>query len=90
MEPEYNKHHRKCRSNGGKSTPENTVLVLKTHHDAWHCLTGNKKPVEIAKVFNETYLDPDFKLVVVPAEKYDEVLQFLFFANILDQKPKKP
>lgn len=58
------RHHRKCRSNGGKSNKRNISFLEYHLHVAWHILFKNWKPEQIAKEINEKYLDPDFELVV--------------------------
>jgi len=55
------KHHRKPRSKGGKTTPENISIVNATQHKAWHTLFFNLDPGEICKIINDTWLDLEFK-----------------------------
>ena len=59
-----NRHHRKARSNGGKSNQGNVVRVNKDLHDSFHHLFGNATVHEIAKILNDTWINPDYKLIV--------------------------
>ena len=56
-------YHRKCRSNGGKSSSGNMVIVPVFLHTAWHFLFGNKEAPEIARIINEVWLAPEWELV---------------------------
>lgn len=58
------KHHRKCRSNGGGGG-KNLVEVDRENHEAWHKLFSNFEPWRIAAIINATWIDPDYKFVVV-------------------------
>lgn len=62
---EYEKHHKKCTSNGGDNSKDNVSWVSRARHQAWHILTGNTHPEEIAEVINRDFLDPDYELVAV-------------------------
>lgn len=59
------KHHRKCKINGGKSNKQNISHITRRHHEAWHTLTGHKTPQEIAKLFTDIYIDPDYEFICV-------------------------
>lgn len=63
------RHHRKCRSNFGTDDESNISLVLDHHHKAFHLLFLNKDIYGIARILNETWIDPDYKLVVVKKQK---------------------
>lgn len=52
-------HHRRPRSLGGKSTPENISLLPMNKHKAWHVIAKNHPPPIIAKILSKNYLDPD-------------------------------
>ena len=60
---EISHHHRKCRSNGGKSTKRNLIEIRDNLHRAWHTLFGNMTPPEIARLISTIYLDPDYQMV---------------------------
>ena len=67
------KHHRKCRSNGGTDDESNISLIPILNHNSWHQLTQNYDPQKIADIFNEFYLDPDYKFVVIPTSAFTGV-----------------
>lgn len=56
-------HHRRPRSLGGKTEPRNLSKVSCKKHVSWHTLFQNMTPEEIAKTINETWLDPDYRMV---------------------------
>lgn len=58
------RHHRKPRSLGGTSEPENISHVPAKKHAAWHILFRNLPADQIAEEINRTYLDPDFRFVL--------------------------
>ena len=58
-------HHKKCKSNGGKTTIDNCIWLPQHIHQSWHNLFGNLLPHEIAEIINVKLLDPDFKFVCV-------------------------
>jgi hypothetical protein len=60
-------HHRRCKINGGSDSfpPHNVALVPLKKHQAWHTLTGSMSPYQIAKMFTELYIDPEYTLVAV-------------------------
>jgi hypothetical protein len=64
-------HHRRSRHQKGTNDPENLVKVLKTHHVAFHTLFWTGEPHQVAKILNETYIDPAYELIVVPRKKAD-------------------
>lgn len=57
-------HHRKPRSLGGLSTPENISRVDEVQHRAWHTLFCNMTPEKIAKKINAKWLDPEYEFIV--------------------------
>lgn len=59
------KHHRKCRSNGGTNHQDNLSYVEEDQHRAWHRLFKNYPAHKIAEIINETWIDPQFKVVIV-------------------------
>jgi hypothetical protein len=63
MHAEMSRHHKKCRSNGGKTTRRNVIEIKDNLHRAWHTLFGNMLPHEIARLISEVYLDPDYRMV---------------------------
>lgn len=62
-------HHRKCKSHGGDSSPGNLVQVPDKKHQAWHLLFQNHPVSVIANIINQTWLDPDFELIVRRRQK---------------------
>lgn len=60
-----NNHHRKCKSNGGTRAKRNISRVKMTDHKAFHQLFSNRDTYEIARILNETWIDPDYRLIVV-------------------------
>ena len=66
------KHHRKPRSLGGQTTPENISNVDEVQHRAWHTLFLNWTPYKICKRINQKWLDPEYKFVVVRTEEASE------------------
>lgn len=58
------RHHRKCKSNGGTYAKRNISKVKPTEHQAFHILFSNKDTYGIAEILNTIWIDPDFKLVV--------------------------
>ena len=67
-----NLHHRKCRSNGGKTIKENLSDVSQVKHRAWHTLFENMTPEEIAEEINRVWIDPNYHFVCVKHEKGDK------------------
>jgi len=63
-------HHRKCKSNGGDNSPQNLVTVSKKKHAAFHILFANAEAPEIAKILNETWLDPSWQLIPTRRKEY--------------------
>lgn len=73
MKKEFNRHHRKCSSNGGNSKAENISIVDVRKHQAYHQLFDNLPPSEIARVLTDTWIDPNFIMVAVPRSKLSAV-----------------
>jgi hypothetical protein len=61
----YDRHHRKCRSNGGTNDARNISIVDQTQHRAYHCLFQNMTPEEVAKVLTKTWVDPDYIILAI-------------------------
>jgi len=59
------RHHRKCKSNGGTFAKRNISLVKPTDHQAFHQLFSNEDTFGIADILNLTWIDPNYKLIVV-------------------------
>lgn len=57
------RHHKKCKSNGGDNSKQNLSSVSRKAHTHWHALFYNLEAEGIAKVINETWLDPEWELV---------------------------
>lgn len=65
------RHHRRCRSRGGSSRPENISIVARKYHEAWHVLTENRHPIDIARMLTEVYIDPEWMLIPVRRKHVD-------------------
>jgi len=63
------RHHRLPRSRGGSNSLANIALVEQRLHRCWHMLVGNMTAQEAAKMFSDTWIDPDFYLVAVPRKR---------------------
>lgn len=59
------RHHRKCKSNGGTFAKRNISKVNSKLHQSFHNLFANADTYRIAEILNETWIDPDYKLIVV-------------------------
>lgn len=55
-----NRHHRKPKAKGGKSTDKNIKKVSANCHKAWHTMFQDMLPEEICEKINAVWLDPDF------------------------------
>jgi len=62
------RHHRKCKSNGGTRTKGNIVKVKPSLHQSFHHLFKNGDAYKIAGILNETWIDPMYKLIVIKKE----------------------
>ena len=61
-----NRHHRRPKSRSGSSDPANISVVPIRHHHAYNLLFGsNPLPHEVAKVLTDTWIDPNYKIVVM-------------------------
>lgn len=58
-----NRHHRRPRSQGGKTNRWNCCKVDSKRHYFWHCLFGNMPADAIMEDINTHWLDPRFKVV---------------------------
>ena len=56
-------HHRRPRSTGGDSNPENISFVTEKEHRAYHLLFANKEPRVIARILTKRWIDPEWRLV---------------------------
>jgi len=65
MPQKLSRHHRKPVKNGGSDHPNNISLVSKTKHQAFHTLFGTMDPQGIADELNNTWIDPNYRLIVV-------------------------
>ena len=59
----YDRHHRKCRSNGGTNEARNISIVEQSKHRAYHTLFQNMTPHEVARLLTEVWVDPDFEII---------------------------
>jgi len=58
-----NRHHRKCKSRGGRGNKRNISIVDRTKHEAYHVLFADCDPVQVANILNTVWLDPDWHFV---------------------------
>lgn len=65
-------HHRKPKARGGKGARGNKITVPKHLHIHYHALFQSKDPNQVAKILNETWIDPNFLLVVVKRDRQKE------------------
>ena len=63
-----NKHHRKCRSNGGTQGTYKgekfIVWVDAKKHTLWHLLFNNNSPEQIIDEINRQWIDPRFEITL--------------------------
>ena len=71
VKPDYNWHHRKPKVHGGsgKINSGNMVEVRVDEHRAFHLLFGTVHAKDIARILNDTWIDPEWKLVAVKKEE---------------------
>lgn len=62
-------HHRKPRSIGGTNYYTNLSRVTGRQHEAWHILFSNYSAQQIAEIINSVWLDPDYRLELVPVRQ---------------------
>jgi hypothetical protein len=67
------KHHKQCRSNGGKDGKENISYVPRIQHIAWHTMFSNLLPPTICHILNHKWLDGRWKFICVQVDNYDKV-----------------
>lgn len=63
------RHHRRCKSNGGTYAKRNISLVNEIEHQAFHTLFVNNDTYGIAEILNKIWIDPDYQLIVVKRNK---------------------
>ena len=80
------RHHRKPRSLGGGNEDRNISLLPRVKHAAWHTLFQNWDAYRIAEEVNEMYLDPAYKMVVIPASMAIDPLIQIIAANTSTKK----
>ncbi len=72
MADQWNRHHRKCRSKGGKRFANgyrNLMRVPVAKHRSWHCLFENLSAHEICAIINEVWLNPEWKFICVKRKR---------------------
>jgi hypothetical protein len=88
-EPEIVTHHRRPQSTEGGDEPRNLSRVQHVLHVAWHKLFKNAGPVSIAAIINRTWLDPDWKMIAVPAEIFMGMLQIYYWRKALKENKRE-
>lgn len=68
-----NTHHRLPTSIGGGNEESNISMLPAHQHDAWHSIVSNHTASTICFLINDKFLDPNYKLICVPTDKYDKV-----------------
>ena len=70
VEP-MNWHHRKAKTHGGSGDilSPNMIHVPVNKHRAFHLLFHTQTPTEIARTLTETWISPDWELIVVARRK---------------------
>lgn len=63
------RHHRLPRSRGGRSAPENLIILSEPVHRAWHYLFGNANAQEVARMISDVFIDPRYYFVATPRHK---------------------
>ena len=61
----FERHHRKCVSNGIDNRESNISLVSKKSHIHWHALFQNMEPQEIASLINSVWISKDYTFVCI-------------------------
>ena len=59
------RHHRKPRCQGGDNTDDNVIKVPRNKHESFHLLFNEGDPEYIAKVLNETWINPEYEVRIV-------------------------
>jgi len=71
-------HHRKPTSIGGaRFADRNKSEVPRIQHQSWHILFSNHTAPTICAIINEKWIDPDYKLICIPAEKEHEAIKLI-------------
>lgn len=58
------RHHKKCKSNGGKNNKGNISMIPYCVHVAWHIVFENFEAHKIAAIINKQFLDPEWEFIV--------------------------
>jgi len=66
------RHHRKPRSLGGQTIPENISSVDIKKHQAWHTLFNNMEAPLICKMLNRIWIDPSYTFICVRKDEYED------------------
>lgn len=80
------RHHRKPRSLGGKSSGWNRVRVDEKRHHAWHTLFDNWSGDRIARDINRNWIDPDYVVVHRSVLKPGKLRDLVGYLGIGDPK----
>lgn len=60
----FSRHHRRCRSHGGSSEPDNISIVDQYRHNFWHAMFRNMTPEQIFDEINEVWIDPAYQIIL--------------------------
>lgn len=71
VKPDYNWHHKIPKVHGGSGhlSSGNMVEVRVDYHRAFHLLFDTKPVSDIARILNDTWIDPTWVLIAVKKEK---------------------
>ena len=65
-------HHRRSKHHNGDNSPDNLSRVPKTKHQSFHHLFFSGEPHNVARILNDTWIDPRYLLVVVERKELEQ------------------
>ena len=72
MSERTSRHHRKPRSHGGLSTPENISRVGAKQHNAYHTVFYNMTAPEICRALNRIWINPEYLFICIKKDTGEE------------------
>ena len=88
LENSLTTHHRCPKSKGGKNNPENLSMIPEKQHRGWHTLFHNYTPDVIARIINNVYLDPNYKLLALRNDQLKKAIEIVERAERLLKRKK--
>jgi len=67
-EPEYNTHHRVCKSWTKDGRGGSPIQVKRKFHDHWHAVFQDRDAYGVAEICNKM-ISPEFELIVIRRQK---------------------